>query len=143
MLTTSSSDSGVGKHGSKSLALCQVRALPSQQHSLPQAHRLQGEWTAAAQLDRHRDVQGGDVQTPGRGSMFYLSQRPYLVAGSLRDQLTYPFPPANVAGELGRRDAGCFEHLPSRTVPPDELDARLEAALEAVELEYLLGRCAT
>ena len=85
-------------------------------------------------------LQGGDIKTPGTGSMFYLSQRPYLVAGSLRDQLTYPFPPCNVAGEMHQRDAGCFEHLPSCTVPPEELDARLEAALEAVELEYLLGR---
>ena len=37
------------------------------------------------------------MQTPGKGSLFYLSQRPYLVSGSLRDQLTYPFPPSNVA----------------------------------------------
>ena len=82
------------------------------------------------------------MQTPGKGSLFYLSQRPYLVSGSLRDQLTYPFPPSNVAGELRPQDAHCFEHLPSCTVPPEDLDARLEAALEAVELDYLLARSA-
>ena len=34
--------------------------------------------------------------SPEKGSMFYLSQRPYLVSGTLRDQLLYPFPPRAV-----------------------------------------------
>ena len=41
-------------------------------------------------------VQGGEVTVPPAAQLFYLSQRPYLVAGSLRDQLTYPRPPAAV-----------------------------------------------
>ena len=34
-----------------------------------------------------------------------------------------------------------FSHLRGVTLPPLELDQKLEDALEAVELEYLLARC--
>ena len=37
--------------------------------------------------------QAGSITVPAPGAMFYLSQRPYLVTGSLRDQLLYPQPP--------------------------------------------------
>lgn len=32
-------------------------------------------------------LQAGEVTLPPKGELFYLSQRPYLVAGTLRDQL--------------------------------------------------------
>ena len=38
-------------------------------------------------------MQAGSITVPAEGGMFYLSQRPYLVSGSLRDQLLYPQPP--------------------------------------------------
>lgn len=107
--------------------------------------------------------QGGEVTVPGKGSMFYLSQRPYLVAGSLRDQILYPWPPGGVLAEAAqagrhrpmrsrqgtprthqpldnrafRRD---FSHMAPASLDDDALDVRLDAALEAVELDYLLGR---
>ena len=47
-------------------------------------------------------LQGGAVTYPGQGRMFYLSQKPYLVAGSLRDQLLYPQPPRAVWATTGK-----------------------------------------
>jgi hypothetical protein len=41
-------------------------------------------------------LQAGEISMPEKSRIFYLSQRPYLVAGTLRDQLLYPFPPAAV-----------------------------------------------
>jgi energy-coupling factor transporter ATP-binding protein EcfA2 len=43
----------------------------------------------------------GEVALPAAGRIFYLSQRPYLVAGTLRDQLLYPHPPAAVWAASG------------------------------------------
>ena len=50
----------------------------------------------------HLQLQGGEVTYPGQGRMFYLSQKPYLVAGSLRDQLLYPQPPRAVWATTGK-----------------------------------------
>lgn len=41
-------------------------------------------------------LQAGEITSPAKNELFYLSQRPYLVVGSLRDQLLYPVPPARV-----------------------------------------------
>jgi hypothetical protein len=48
-------------------------------------------------------LQAGEVVLPPKGDLFYLSQRPYLVAGSLRDQLLYPEPPRAVWGTASAR----------------------------------------
>ena len=40
--------------------------------------------------------QAGEITLPPKGELFYLSQRPYLVSGTLRDQLLYPEPPRAV-----------------------------------------------
>ncbi|KAK9805964.1 hypothetical protein WJX73_009234 [Symbiochloris irregularis] len=109
-------------------------------------------------------VLGGEVTVPGKGSMFYLSQRPYLVTGSLRDQILYPWPPQGLLEEATKprhrltgtgsssssaprhttshanRITREFSHMAPAQLDDDELDARLEAALDAVELDYLLGR---
>lgn len=41
-------------------------------------------------------TQAGEITSPPKSELFYLSQRPYLVVGSLRDQMLYPKPPARV-----------------------------------------------
>ena len=74
--------------------------------------------------------------------LFYLSQRPYLVSGTLRDQLLYPFPPQAVWEGTGSKARALFTSN-SSTQPPtpgQELDERLGECLEAVELGYLLSR---
>ena len=86
-------------------------------------------------------MQGGEIRLPDTPySTFYLSQRPYLITGSLRDQILYPHPPAavfEVASPAARRP---FEQLPVAHLSEEERDERLEAVIEAVELDYLLGR---
>mmetsp|Transcript_28926 Transcript_28926/g.85644 ORF Transcript_28926/g.85644 Transcript_28926/m.85644 type:complete len:765 (-) Transcript_28926:338-2632(-) len=85
----------------------------------------------------------GEVTVPEARRVFYLSQRPYLVTGTLRDQLLYPFPPRAVWGAAGPCERGAYvqqagRHPPIKITP--ELDAELEDCLRAVELDYLLSR---
>lgn len=87
-------------------------------------------------------MQGGEITLTGVGSMFYLSQRPYLVSGTLRDQLLYPQPPRDVWNKASSARRAMFAHLKGVRMRPDELEGQLETALEAVELDYLLARCA-
>mmetsp|Transcript_27157 Transcript_27157/g.68274 ORF Transcript_27157/g.68274 Transcript_27157/m.68274 type:complete len:690 (-) Transcript_27157:56-2125(-) len=82
--------------------------------------------------------QAGVVTRTRAGAMFYLAQRPYLVTGSLRDQLLYPHPPRAVWNAAKARDRNQFPGNPER--PTDALDDRLLICLEAVELTYLLTR---
>lgn len=86
-------------------------------------------------------LQAGEVTLPPKGDLFYLSQKPYLVAGTLRDQLLYPEPPQGVwatASERTRQRVAPW--MRSNLLSSDELEERLCACLEEVELDYLLGR---
>eukprot|EP00898_Chlorokybus_atmophyticus_P003808 jgi/Chlat1/4428/Chrsp29S04393 len=76
-------------------------------------------------------LQHGTVTRPPRQDMFYLSQRPYLVSGTLRDQLLYPDKPRVVAQENGEVKGISDVRME---------DARLEQCLEATEIGYLLQR---
>ncbi|KAL3151953.1 hypothetical protein ABBQ32_001078 [Trebouxia sp. C0010 RCD-2024] len=85
-------------------------------------------------------LQSGSITVPQPGAMFYLSQRPYLVSGSLRDQLLYPQPPRLVWQNASKDTKAKFAHLAGVTLGEQELEEQLDACLEAVELDYLLAR---
>lgn len=86
-------------------------------------------------------LQAGTVQLPGKRDIFYLSQRAYLVSGTLRDQLLYPEPPRAVWDMASdKTQAKLQPWLKSTQYTEDELEDRLSECLEAVELDYLLGR---
>lgn len=69
-------------------------------------------------------LQAGTVTLPARSDIFYLSQRPYMYSGSLREQLMYPRLPGVVIGEQ---------------VTFEEKAAL--ASLVSVELGHLVARC--
>jgi len=87
-------------------------------------------------------LQAGEISLPDKARIFYLSQRPYLVSGTLRDQLLYPHPPASVwaatAPSAQVQYMATVGGTPPRVTP--ELDAELAACLDAVDLGYLLQR---
>ena len=86
-------------------------------------------------------LQAGEITLPPKGDLFYLSQRPYLVTGSLRDQILYPEPPQsvwNMASKKTKERIGSW--MKSKLYTKEDLEERLCACLEAVELDYLLAR---
>lgn len=86
-------------------------------------------------------LQAGEITLPPKGELFYLSQRPYLVAGSLRDQLLYPEPPRAVWETASQKTKDNIDSwMKSKKYTEDELEERLCACLEAVQLDYLLAR---
>ena len=97
--------------------------------------------TATLIIEALMPLQGGEITLPDTPySTFYLSQRPYLISGSLRDQILYPHPPAAVWEAASPAARQPFEQLPVARLSEQECDERLEAVMEAVELDYLLGR---
>lgn len=83
---------------------------------------------------------GGRVVAPAPEDIFYLSQRPYLVTGTLRDQLLYPLPPRSVWRAAPPADRVAFGLLPRGRTPTAGVDDALAACLDAVGLDYLLAR---
>lgn len=69
-------------------------------------------------------LQAGTVTLPARSEVFYLSQRPYMYSGSLKEQLMYPRLPGVIVGE---------------TILFDE--KRAQHSLDCVELGNLPSRC--
>eukprot|EP00798_Chlamydomonas_sp_ICE-L_P012747 gene12747-15996_t len=84
----------------------------------------------------------GEISAPDKSKLFYLSQRPYLVTGTLRDQLLYPFPPRSVWNGAGEAQRKHYVSSLSRQPPPPSafLDVELERCLKAVDLDYLVSR---
>ena len=100
-------------------------------------------------------AQAGTVSCPTGKSIFYLSQKPYLVSGNLRDQVLYPY--SSTAALLhearGRSHpssrAGSFMNLAGMGGPRADETFKLDKqaadqlvieCLEAVELGYLAKR---
>lgn len=87
-----------------------------------------------------------NTNSDGRGSIFFLPQRPYMVLGTLRQQLLYPtWSDANIIAEASNEKG--FWSLPQtlsqdssfvRETPSDE---QLMQALQKVNLGHLLDRC--
>jgi ABC-type uncharacterized transport system fused permease/ATPase subunit len=66
------------------------------------------------------------VLPPAPPSLPCCSQRPYLVSGTLRDQLLYPEPPQSVWGTASRQTRARVEPwMKSRLLTEDELEQRL------------------
>ncbi|GAQ84085.1 ABC Acyl Transporter [Klebsormidium nitens] len=80
----------------------------------------------------------GTVVRPPRGDIFYLSQRPYLVRGTLRDQILYPFPPRKVAHEAAVRN-GTRALIPGEHERREE-DRKILEVFGKVELGGLVQR---
>jgi hypothetical protein len=88
-------------------------------------------------------VQAGEISSPPKTELFYLSQRPYLVVGSLRDQLLYPKPPARVWAGSAAEDRKRFVQVAGEEPQYTNRDAgeRVKRCFVAVWLRLAdLGR---
>ncbi|GBG59996.1 hypothetical protein CBR_g326 [Chara braunii] len=95
-------------------------------------------------------LQSGVITRPPRGEIFYLSQRPYVASGTLRDQVRYPTPPqrlmtmVNRRYHSSRRRSSTAASFSSGSLTEEEFDKaddrRVLQALEATEIAYLVDR---
>ena len=60
---------------------------------------LAGLWAPASGAVENPGEDPSPVSVEGSPRVFYVPQRPYLVSGTLRDQVTYPLPGAKAHGE--------------------------------------------
>jgi ABC-type uncharacterized transport system fused permease/ATPase subunit len=98
--------------------------------------------------------QADAVDDPGAGRVLFLPQKPYMVLGSLRDQLLYPTwatsgeeeeEEEDREGGEGAGDGGAgsgSSKSTSNLLPPPPTDDELVRVLVAVQLGGLLDRCA-
>ena len=82
----------------------------------------------------------GRIFRPAK-DVFFLSQRPYLVTGSLRDQLWYPHPSLALMAAARKEDAALVRKA-NWNRPAAAYDRDLKNILAKVELSYLLDRYA-
>lgn len=83
----------------------------------------------------------GSIAMPQPGDVFYLSQRAYMVSGTLRDQVLYPeVPEAAWRAASPAERARLAPWRKSAKTDPQVRDARICACLDAVELGYLVSR---
>lgn len=85
-------------------------------------------------------LQSGTVSRPPREEIFYLSQRPYLVRGTLRDQVRYPTPPLSVARAAQGKKWSSSASLSAMKHMKHPDDDRVLDALDATEIGYLVHR---
>lgn len=69
-----------------------------------------------------KPCQAGEICCPTKQQLFYLSQRPYLVTGTLRDQLLYPVPPARVWAASSHADQVHYIHIAGEAPQHSGLD---------------------
>ena len=110
---------------------------------------LWGDGDGAVSLAAAADGTGsnnGDGASPPRLSprdVFFLPQKPYLILGTLREQLLYPVwtgaPPPDASG-AAPSEAAVAAAAAAAALPPPPDDAALRSALAAVALEALALR---
>lgn len=85
-------------------------------------------------------LQSGEITRPPREDIFYLSQRPYLVRGSLRDQVRYPKPPLSILRATQGKKWSSSASLNTIKHMKHSDDDRVLEALDATEIGYLVHR---
>ncbi|GLJ12604.1 hypothetical protein SUGI_0194450 [Cryptomeria japonica] len=84
-------------------------------------------------------LHSGTISKPPMGKIFYLSQRPYVVRGTLRDQVCYP----DLQQDSLKLATRVQTNFASPSTPMQQYyidDNRVMEALEATEIGYLLDR---